>query len=323
MTLKKKAALANNQGFALLVVIVVLLLTSFLASQLILAVRTEQRIAFNARERNRAALLSEAGVNIALFRLMDKPISLEAEEEFGALRAGQQYASYLESGRVTYHAANESGKIDLNAAPARLLELFLQYHGLSGEEAAIVVDSLLDWGDSDPLARLNGAEQEYYLGLPEPYIPRNGKIEDPGEFFLVRGTGALEGRLDPLEVFTVSNPLKKINFNSLPPAMLDFVVAGDAGRLAAYHEARALQPTLNAAQARQILGDERYLELEPFLTYEDGAGRMYTITATGEAGLAPAAEGSDEEAGVRVTVQALVRLLANGYQILAWKERYT
>ncbi|MGV1100715.1 general secretion pathway protein GspK [Thiovibrio sp. JS02] len=312
----------NSQGFALLVVIVVLLLTSFLASQLILAVRTEQRITFNARVRNQAAMLSEAGVNIALFRLMDKPLALEAEEEYGALRAGEEYEAFLEQGRVSYHAANESGKIDLNTAPSGLVELFLQYHGLSPDESAIVMDSLLDWRDTDTLHRVNGAEQDYYQTLPGPYIPRNGRIEDPAEFFLIRGTARLAGRFDPLEVFTVSNTEKKINLNSLTPAMLDFVVAGDVDRRKAYFDAKEVYATLNPAMAMQIIGEERFRELEPFLGYSEGAAsRIFSITATGQPGVTPDTE--DPQAAMGVTVQAVVRLLANGYQILAWKERYS
>jgi general secretion pathway protein K len=311
----------NDRGFALLVVIMVLLLASFLASQLTLDVRTEQRIAANARERSRAAILAEAGFNIALFRLMDKPVALEAEDEYGRLVAGRQYTHPLKGGQVRYYAANESGKIDLNAADPRLLELFLRHRKLTMEQAGVVLDSLLDWRDPDNLLRLNGAEQEYYMHLPEPYIPRNGRIEDPSEFFLLRGADLLAGKFPAAEVFTVHNQGKAINVNSLTPVMLDFIVEGDESRRQAYHEARQLHDTLNAAMIRRIIGEKRFAELEPFLLYEDGASSLfYTITATGEAG-EPGAAGN--QVGPGMTVNALVRILSNGYQLLSWQERYS
>ncbi len=311
----------NNRGFALLVVIMVLLLVSFLASQLSLDVRTEQRIAANAKERDRSAILAEAGFNIALFRLMDKPVALEAEPEYGRLVGGREYTHPLKGGQVRYYAANEAGKIDLNASEPRLLELFLRYRKLSLEQATVVLDSLLDWRDPDNLLRLNGAEQEYYMHLSEPYIPRNGRIEDPSEFFLLRGADLLAGKFPAEEVFTVHNPGKGINVNSLTPTMLDFVVNGDEARLQAYQEARTLHPALNATMTRQIIGDARFSELEPFLRYEDGTSSLYyTITATGQA---VASGGADKQGGAGLTINALVRILANGYQILSWQERYS
>jgi len=311
----------NDQGFALLVVIMVLLLASFLASQLSLDVRTEQRIAANGRERDRAAILAEAGFNMALFRLMDKPVALEAEREFGRMAPGLPYAHSLKGGQVRYHASNESGKIDLNTGDPRLLELFLRYRKLSVKQASVVIDSLGDWRDPDNLPRLNGAEQEYYMHLPEPHIPRNGRIEDPAEFFLLRGTEFLAGTFRPEAVFTVHNHEKGINVNSLSPDMLDFVVNGDDGRRKSYLEARQLHTFLNAAMVRQIVGDARFGELEPFLRYEDGASSLfYTITATGEA---RAAGMPENQAGTGLSVTALVRILANGYQILSWQERYS
>lgn len=319
--LSEKAAAGRSQGFALLVVIVVLLLASFLASQLTLDVRSEYRIALNAKERNRAALLAESGINIALFRLMDRPVALEAEAEYGRLLAGREYIHQLPGGRVRYHAANESGKIDLNAADPRLLELFLRHQHLTAEQVAVVVDALQDWRDTDNLVRLNGAEQDYYMHLPEPYIPRNGAIEDPSEFFLLRGTAPLAGKFSAAEVFTIHNSEKKINVNSLTPAMLDFVVDNDPDRRQAYLDARQAQPALSVAMVQQILGPERFEELAPFLGYEEGAASLYyTITATGQ--VAPAG-GAASPPPAGLTIQALVRVLANGHQILSWQEYYT
>lgn len=311
----------NNRGFALLVVIMVLLLASFLASQLTLDVRTEQRIAANAKERRRAAILAENGFNIALFRLVDKPVALEAEEAYGRLVNGRQYTHSLKGGQVRYYAANESGKIDLNASDPRLLELFLRHRKLSLEQAGVVIDSLQDWRDPDNLLRLNGAEQEYYMHLPEPHIPCNGRIEDPSEFFLLRGTELLAGTFPAEEVFTVHNQGKGINVNSLTPAMLDFVAGGDETRIQAYHAARQLRTALNAAMTRQIIGEGRFGELEPFLRYEEGTSSLYyTITATGQS-IAPGT--AETQAGPGMTVNALVRILANGYQVLSWQERYS
>jgi len=81
--------------------------------------------------------------------------------------------------------SRESSRLNVNkASEEELLNLFLE-HGISREEAHIMVDSLLDWRDKDNLHRLNGAEKDYYL--PYGYSPANGPFKDLSEIALVRG----------------------------------------------------------------------------------------------------------------------------------------
>ena len=227
----------GNKGFALMIVIMVLMLVSFLASQLVMQVRTELQIASNYQQRTVGRLLAEGGVNLAIFRLVGEP-GQEYEELLDGTRFlhGRSYETVLPGGKIKYYAVNESGKINLNGTSFGLLESFLEFHGLTREEVTVVIDSLQDWRDGNDLYRLNGAEQDYYEGLDQPYTIRNGKLEDPGEFFLIRGTELLRDKFDPYEVFTVNGTVSKVNFNSLSPGMLSFLVAGDEEMIALYHE---------------------------------------------------------------------------------------
>ena len=45
----------------------------------------------------------------------------------------------------------------------------------------------MDWRDKDNLHRLNGAEDDYYLSLPQPYKCKNGDFTSIEELLLVRG----------------------------------------------------------------------------------------------------------------------------------------
>jgi general secretion pathway protein K len=286
-------------------------------------VRTELRIAANGRDQTISRFLAEAGINLALFRLLEEPPPDVSEEEED-FRQGQIHEEHLPTGRVRYSAVNESGKINLQVVPRELLELFLLHHGLENQEVEIVSDSLLDWQDPDDLHRLHGAEADFYLNLEEPYHPRNGPIQDPAEFFLVRGTGPLQGRFAPEDVFTVHNPGGRINFNSLTPAMLDFLVAGDQLGKQAYREAQALHAALDEEMAREILGEERFELLRDFLTYESGRWNpYYTVEAIGEAlSLAEEHAGdgelSRERPGVRI--KARVRVIGSVIHYLSWTE---
>ena len=246
-----------------MIVIVVMLLASFLASQLILNVKTELLITQNVKARVMGSYLAEAGTNMAIFRVLgQKPLDIPAfgeEEEWRLFFEGFQYEFFLPTGRVTYYAVNETGKIDLNKSPLRLIKLFLEYKlgAEKEEEIDIILDSLLDWRDPDDLHRLNGAESEFYQGLDDPYTARNGPIKDVNEFFLINGTEGLAGQFDAMTVFSVYNTAGKINFNSLTPAMLNFVTNNNSEMIAAYREAKKeFHGRLPSALDIEILGEE-------------------------------------------------------------------
>jgi len=299
-----------------MVVIVVLLFASFLASTLTLQLRAEQQTAFNTASRAGSRFLAEAGVNLALFRLLDTPL-VASDPQFEKLVPGVEYEATLHTGTVRYFAVNEGGKLDLNNAPRPLLLLFLRYHGFSLDDANAFCDALADWRDSDDLLRLHGAEKEYYQGLSPPYIPRNGEIEEPAELLLIRGGNRLAGKFEPEEVFTVYNPQGKINANHLTPAMLAFVMGGDAARMQAYREAQQTNLVISKAMARQLIGDQRYAELEPYLTFDqEGGSSHYQITAIGRP--LPGRVGAAPPPGVKTTT--LVRIFGDTYQFVLWRE---
>ncbi len=322
-----------EKGFALLVVILVMLLTSFLVTQLVMQVRIEQKIAFNVKKRLAGTFLAEAGVSLGLFRNQVSPAEI-GDERYASFHEGYLYEDFLPNGRVEYMVVNESGKINLNTFKRPFMEMFLEYHGLDPDQIAVVIDSILDWRDTDDLHRLNGAEEDAYMDLEDPYIPRNGKIKDPAEFFLVNGTDVLENRFDPQMVFTVYNPISLINFNSLSPEMLAFLVEDDEEKIEAYREAQEAKTgktMLASADALAVLGNERFVAVSKYLTYSSGKNRYFSIQSLGQAGVTedetvqgeePGLEEKKHLPGVRITV-LMQALGGSNYKYLAWKERYS
>ena len=82
---------------------------------------------------------------------------------------------------------NESGKVNLNRASEPLLKMMLNNFEIEDADKNIIVDSIMDWRDKDNLHRLNGAEDDYYLSLPQPYKCKNGDFTSIDELLLVRG----------------------------------------------------------------------------------------------------------------------------------------
>ena len=320
-----------NRGFALVVVIIVLLMASFLASQLIMQVRSELAVSHNIKARAVGHFLAEAGLSLGLFRLLDRPTAvppLGVEEEWEGFYEGFEYAVLLPKGMATYYVVSESGKIDLNKSPQALVELFLKYQlgEDKEEEVATVMDSLLDWIDTDNDHHLNGAENDTYEELKDPYIARNGKIQDPAEFFLVNGTRPMIGKFYPDEVFTVYNPGGKINFSSLTPAMLDFLTGGDKEKAVAYRQAKIeFKGQLTQGMAAEILG-EQFVKFQPYLTYGASNNQYYMIIGTGYAGVEQVQSADEEEEKPKPpgTVDSMIiKKDVNGFTCLTWQERST
>jgi general secretion pathway protein K len=58
---------------------------------------------------------------------------------------------------------------------------------LDNNQPAIMLDSLVDWLDTDDEAKENGAEKEYYSSLDPPYVPANSPMLLIDDLALVKG----------------------------------------------------------------------------------------------------------------------------------------
>ncbi len=113
------------------------------------------------------------------------PTRLREDASWEALQVGNGYFWVLrsnpENGRDSdYGLTDEAGKINLNSAS---LEMLLKLPGMTSELAA----SIIDWRDEDGDVTTGGAEDEYYLLLPEPYNCKNAPFETVEEILLVKG----------------------------------------------------------------------------------------------------------------------------------------
>ena len=75
---------------------------------------------------------------------------------------------------------DEAGKLNINTAT---LEMLLRLPGMTDDLAA----AIMDWRDADSDVSNFGAENEYYLSLPQPYYCKNADFEAVEELLLVRG----------------------------------------------------------------------------------------------------------------------------------------
>lgn len=87
---------------------------------------------------------------------------------------------------VSVQARDSNGMISLISFDSGTLERLLQKAG-ENDNASGILNSYLDWIDTDPFVRVNGAEAFYYQGQGMPYGPRNYALQYQEEFQLIKG----------------------------------------------------------------------------------------------------------------------------------------
>jgi competence ComEA-like helix-hairpin-helix protein len=96
--------------------------------------------------------------------------------EFSVVR----HRSSEEGDGLAYGVVDQESRLNVNNAGA---EELVKLNGSSPDVAAAIVD----WRDEDNNVSPGGAEEEYYLSLNPPYLPRNGQFLSTTELLMVRG----------------------------------------------------------------------------------------------------------------------------------------
>jgi len=130
----------------------------------------------------RAEAAADAGVHRALSELYRTDNAPEAWRRDGSSREWT-----FDGISVTVELRDESGKIDINTGSDALLRGLLLSTGLNDDEAAKLLDAILDWRDADSLKRLNGAEEADYRAAGLTYKPANAPFQAIEEIQLVLG----------------------------------------------------------------------------------------------------------------------------------------
>jgi general secretion pathway protein K len=97
--------------------------------------------------------------------------------------------------------------------------------GIAQETADTIVDSILDWIDTDDLYREHGAENDYYKNLPNPYKAKNGPLDTLEELLLIKGMSpdilfGTKERKGLINFVTINSPGRRLNINAAPKEVL-------------------------------------------------------------------------------------------------------
>jgi general secretion pathway protein K len=193
---RERGAAGSEGGVALIIVLIVLALLLTVAGEFTLAMRLEGSTTQNFRASVIGGYLAEAAYHRALVEIVPEAVAHYLDEKGDlifrhsrteAMPAPDRTDLALGSGRFSYRITDEESRININRATPDQLHRLLQELGIEKEERDVIVDSIQDWRDPNDEHRLNGAESDYYLGLPVPYKARNADFEMVEELLLVKG----------------------------------------------------------------------------------------------------------------------------------------
>ena len=192
-----------KSGSALLIVLGVMAILSLLVAEFGRGLRADLRASSGFYEEAQNDQLARSALAAAQIELSVAGASMYAdptgnvyfvtsdetsESEIAALTQYRQGQS-LGRGMVSYRFLMKPYALNINELSADALgRLFEVACGLEdGDERSALVDAILDWTDSDSVARAYGAEEEFYQTLVPPRHCRNAPFETVEELLLVNG----------------------------------------------------------------------------------------------------------------------------------------
>jgi general secretion pathway protein K len=332
----------NQNGIALFIVLWVLTLLSVMVAEFAFATRTAVNMVRNFKEGTQAHYLARSGMNMAVAELIGRHVGGEPVVSGGTFPEDGELATNLRynvplpplevpGGEIRLHARSVSGQINLNRAEKPLLGMMLGTLDVNDEERAIILDSILDWRDSDNLVRLNGAEDKYYKSLSPSYSSKNGDFDAPEELLRVRGVTReiFEKIRNMLTVFPKSDPdptaraarretgpyddfnFDRLDVNNMPRSLLEALPGMTPDAAEAILRFRETEDFRTYAQLRPFVGDETYAALTRFVAFQSIPA--FSVRAEGRLPGTP----------IRRTVQAVVEIdltASERFRFLTWRD---
>lgn len=141
-SISRQAAWPHERGVALLIVVWVLALLIVLVVGFNGDARTDLLLARNHYESASARATADAGVALAIFRVIDPSPDTQWQAD------GRSHDLAYGTGRIRVSVQDEGGKVDINAAPPELLAGLLRTMGASDSDATGIAQSIVSWREA-------------------------------------------------------------------------------------------------------------------------------------------------------------------------------
>jgi general secretion pathway protein K len=309
----------NQKGIALLLTLVVIGLLAASTIAFVRATSLEATVSDNIYAYTQAEIMAQSAIQGGMVILAQDDNDYDALTEPWA-----QFPQYAVAASGLFDEGGFTGTIEDLASrfnpnflvdtqglyePKRLEQLERLFEIL--QIGPPPLDAILDWLDTDTVARPYGAEDDYYTSLPDPYPACNGRLNNPGQLFLVRG-------MEP----------EWLNGKDKQPGLLDFLTVWSEGRInvntADEIVLMSLDDTLTSSVAREIMAARDQEPFEKLDTLRNISGltpqafsRITSLVTVKSSYFLIRAEGHFRQAVARV--QAVVVRTGDGVQLIYYR----
>ena len=174
----------NNRGVILLSVLWVVLILSVISLSLAAAVRTEMSSSRSGFDSERAFFMARGAAEVMYEDLMtDEDLLAGSPVEL----VNGEYVFPFDTGEVRIRIESGRGRIDINQASDMILASMFDSLGVDQNTRNRLVDSILDWRDSDDIPHLYGAEIGDYDAVDGRRLPANGVFRFVDDILFVKG----------------------------------------------------------------------------------------------------------------------------------------
>ena len=339
----RQSSIINSRGVALIMVLWVVTILSVIVLEFAFAMRTEVNITQHYKTEVQLYAYAEGGIQRAVAELIYKhdpkiqqmrraPTTEEIPPEKKEWATdGRAYVLPYDQGTCEIRVTGEAGKVNINMVTEATLRKIIGQLGLEGEARDIVTDSILDWIDPDDFVRINGAENDYYRSLKEPYDCKNGFMDSIEELLLVRGVtpdlfygkkgtqknegeeAGTQGQTGLRDIFSIYSYGEQIDINSASVPVLKVVLGIPAVVAQSIVRAREEKPFANQQDLVLRVPEMASLAGQTPVAYQS-AIPYYTIEARGKG----------KEGGAVQGIKVIVKIdptERNGYKVLQWVDR--
>jgi len=244
-------ASCKQQGVAIIMVLLIVAIATSVAAYMALQQNLWQRQVESQFDRVQSRQLGLAGIEWARAILAtDKQnTTIDHEKESWTFKLP---AIPVESGEVLGSIEDRQGLFNLNNLNAANVGEFETLLGLLSLPPGLAA-ALVDWIDANDQVEPGGAEDGYYLTLPQPRRAANQPLVELGDLMNVKGfdSRTIESLRKFVSVLPDTN--SKINVNFAPPEVLRSVFGLDIALGKSIAEQRKTQPFRSPAEFEQIL----------------------------------------------------------------------
>ncbi len=285
-------AVINQKGSVLIIV----LWTAVLLTVLVTAMAGKVRLSAQTVMHNQEAsdgwaelmgAISHAEMELML-ELMAQPVDFEPEltEEGEVRRTEYRFNGqpldlhYPKSEDVVVRIYDHGGKINLNRIPRRNMQMLIEKRlgGLDAdpEQVQDLLAAWTDWTDLNDLEGLNGAEEEYYQSLDQPYSPRNNpELDTVEEILHIRGFAELFEGVNLDAAFTIYGNDRTVNLNLATREAMELLPGMDEELIENVIAYRQLEDISNRAEVAEIIPFENLQELSAWIG--NNTSQVYSI----------------------------------------------